>query len=187
MTAAYPLQWPTGRPRTKRTESSRFNVTMARARDGLFNELHLMGARHAVLSTNVALRQDGLPYANQKEPDDRGVAVYFEKGGRQMAFSCDRWNLVGDNIQAIRHTIAALRGLDRWGTGDAVDAAFTGFVALPPPAAWRDVLGDVETLAEVGVAFRRLALRYHPDIGGSDEKMAALNAARAAAETELAA
>lgn len=143
MTEAFPLQWPIGRPRIARKERSRFDVTFAKARDELFKELHKMGARLPVLSTNVPLRRDGLPYANQPEPDDSGVAVYFTWKDKQMSFCCDRWDRVRDNVQAIRHTIAALRGLDRWGTGDMIEAAFRGFEALPAPKGkdWHDVIG----------------------------------------------
>lgn len=143
MTEAYPLQWPVGRPRISRKERSRFDVSFAKARDELFRELSLMGARLPVLSTNIPLRRDGLPYANQPEPDDTGVAIYFTWKDRQMSFACDRWDRVRDNIQAIRHTISALRGLERWGTGDMIEAAFRGFEALPPPKSkdWWDVIG----------------------------------------------
>ncbi len=186
MTEAYPLQWPEHRPRISRRERSRFNVSFARARDELLNELRLMGARLPVLSTNVNLRRDGLPYANQPEPDDPGVAIYFERRGRQMAFACDRWDRVRDNVQAIRHTISALRGLDRWGTGDMVEAAFTGFEALPAPD-WRGDLGlDFEaTLADAEASYRNRARSAHPDVGGSEDMMARLNSAIGEARREL--
>lgn len=178
MNEAYPLQWPAGRGRQGRRERSRFNVSFAKARDELFNELRLMNTRLPVLSTNVSLRRDGLPYANQPEPDDPGVAVYFSWKDRQMAFSCDRWDRVRDNVQAIRHTIAALRGLDRWGTGDMVEAAFTGFEALPPPS-WRADLGltDNSSLADAERSYRTQARSAHPDAGGSEDAMMRLNAA----------
>lgn len=186
MTEAYPLQWPVGRPRTKRRERSRFNVSFAKARDHLFRELALMGARLPVLSTNVSLRRDGLPYANQPEPEDSGICVYFEKKGKQFAFACDRWDRVRDNVQAVRHTIAALRGLDRWGTGDMVEAAFTGFEALPPPS-WRTDLGlgSEATIDEAEREYRARARAAHPDTGGSEDAMSRLNVAIQQARTEL--
>ena len=186
MTEAYPLAWPSHRPRISRRERSRFKVTFAKARDELFNELRLMNARLPVLSTNVALRQNGLPYANQPEPDDPGVAIYFERNGRQMAFSCDRWDRVRDNVQAVRHTIGALRGLDRWGTGDMVEAAFTGFEALPAPD-WRGHLGlgPAATLDDAETAYRSRARSAHPDAGGSADAMARLNSAVSQARQEL--
>ena len=171
MTEAYPLSWPMGRPRTGKQERSRFGVTMAAARDGLFRELRLMGARHVVLSTDVPLRRDGLPYATAREPGDPGAAVYFEWKGRSMAFCCDRWDRVRDNVRAMQLTIQALRGLDRWGTGDMVEAAFSGFTALPAPGKrpWWQVLGidGDSTQDEIRTAYRALARRRHPDAGGS--------------------
>lgn len=93
----------------------------------------LPGAKNAVVSTNVALRRDGLPLASAKRVDDPGVAVYFLYKGKQTCFACDRWDKVEDNIYAVAKTIDAMRGIARWGTGDMLDAAFNGFTALPPP------------------------------------------------------
>lgn len=89
---AYPLAWPGGWPRTKRRERSRFDGQFAKVRDEMLREIGLLGGRYVVLSTNVALRRDGLPYANQAEPADPAVAVYFERRGRQMVFACDKWD-----------------------------------------------------------------------------------------------
>ena len=154
---------------------------MATARDGLFEELRLLGARGVVLSTNIELRLDGLPYANRRAPGDAGVAVYYTWKGDQYVFSCDRWDRVGDNIQAVRKTIEALRGIERWGTGDAMRAAFTGFKALPEAGegsgeAWWTVLG-CEASADVDTIRRRYKVRAmatHPDRGGTDEEFRAV-------------
>lgn len=186
MTEAYPLAWPVNKPRTKRPQSSRFQVSFAKSRDGLLNELELMGARHVVISTNVALRRDGLPYANQAEPNDRGVAVYFLWKGKQHCFACDRWDKVRYNLRAIEHTIAALRGIERWGTGDMVDAAFTGFLAIEAPRSWRNVLQvNGFALADAEDAYKKLAKKSHPDRGGSDDAMAELNWAIQRAREEI--
>lgn len=186
MTEAYPLQWPDHQPRSKRRQRSQFNTSFAKARDALMSGLRLMGVRLPVLSSNVELRRDGLPYAGTKEPANPGVAIYFEWKGRHMAFACDRWDRVRDNVQAIRKTIEALRGLDRWGTGDMVDAAFRGFEALPPPN-WRGDLGlDVDaTIEDAEVSYRKRARTAHPDTGGSVEGMSRLNIAIDRAREEL--
>jgi hypothetical protein len=131
MVEAHPLAWPSGKPRTHNPQRSRFDVSLATARDALLHEIRLLGGTLPVLSTNIPLRNDGLPYANHRQPDDKGVAVYFTLKGQQMCFCCDRWDVVADNVQAVRKTIEALRGIERWGTGDMVQQAFTGFVALP--------------------------------------------------------
>lgn len=176
MTEAYPLQWPAGRPRTNRPQSSRFSVSFAAARDSLFHELRLMGAKLPVLSTNITLRQDGIPYANQRQPEDKGVAIYFEYKGKSVCFACDRWDKVEDNIQAVRKTIEALRGISRWGTGDMVDAAFHGFAALPPPAQdkWFDVLGVPDSASQEQI---RLAFKSKYQSAKNDDERIKLNGA----------
>lgn len=183
---AYPLQWPAGRPRTPayRRTRARFDTTFAVARDELYRELRRLGAKAVVLSTNVELRQDGIPYANRRQPDDVGVAAYFTYKGRQTCFACDRWDKIEDNIRGVCKTIEAIRGIARWGSGDMIDAAFSGFAALPASSMtqrrWHEVLGvppnaDAPT---VSAAYRRLSLERHPDRAGSNEAQAELNAAR---------
>lgn len=193
MTQAYPLHWPQGRPRAQRRERSRFECSFAGARDGLATELERLGAKNAILSTNVELRLDGQPYANRPEPSDPGVAVYFTYKGRPMAFACDRWDRIKDNIRAIEKTIEALRGIERWGTGSMVEAAFRGFEALPAPSGsvrpWWDVLQVKQDSPIITIEnnYRSLARQHHPDNGGRADKMAELNAAIAEARKAKAA
>jgi hypothetical protein len=206
MTAeAYPLAWPEGRKRTLAgyRETANFTVSLGKARDNVVHEVTLLvGGRygpdpHIVISSNLQLRRDGLPLASQRQPDDPGVAVYFVYKKRQMSFACDRWLKIEHNMQAIAKTIEALRGIARWGTGDMLEAAFTGFTALPPPATeasaqqprlrhWRDVFGTaVQTREQLQEVYRRLASAHHPDRGGDQAKMAELNDARRQALLEL--
>lgn len=189
---AYPLTWPAGKPRTQYRERSRFDTSFAKARSNLIDELEKLGARKTILSTNVELRLDGLPYANRAEPSDKGVAIYFEHKGKPMAFCCDRWDRVGDNIHAIALTIGALRGIARWGTGDMMEAAFTGYAALPSPTAmgaapWRTVLGVSASASrdEVETAYRRLRSEAHPDRGGDADQFDAIQRAWEQAQGEL--
>lgn len=180
MIEAYPLSWPFGKLRNNNPQRSRFAVSFAKSRDELMREIDLLGGQLPVLSSNIPLKRDRLPYAGQKEPDDKGVAVYFTLKKQQFCFACDRWDKVGDNIQAIRHTIAALRGIERWGTGDMVQQAFTGFVALPSQDNPYDVLGvkPNATHDEIEDSYRQKAKMCHPDRGGSVEAMQKLNDAR---------
>lgn len=187
MTQAFPLHWPEGWPRTKTPGRSRFDVSFAAARDGLLEQIARMGGRYVVLSTNIELRRDGLPYANQRTPADTGVAVYFERKGKQMVFACDRWDLVKDNIRAIQKTIEAMRGIERWGASDMLERAFSAFVALPAPGSdaprsWREVLGFPPAAQPdrdgIEIAYRFKAKRAHPDAGGSVDAFAELQRAR---------
>ena len=183
MTQAFPLQWPAGRPRVAKPKRASFKRSFAQARSELADELERLGARHVVLSTNKELRLDGWPRADQSEPADPGVAVYFEWRGRPMTFACDRWDRVKDNINAIANTIKALRGIERWGSGDMLEQAFSGFTALPAPdhvKMWWDVLGVERTadLETVSGAYKRLVKERHPDMaGGSTAAFQELQAA----------
>lgn len=183
MTEAYPLYWPEHRPRTPshKRQRSRFETGFGIAVRRVVEELQRLGARNPILSTNVALRRDGLPLASTKHVDDTGVAVYFTYKNKQTCFACDRWDKVEDNIYAIAKTIDALRGIERWGSGDMLDAAFSGFAALPPPSAkreWWDVLQCRQntSLDFARMKYQELAKIYHPDMsGGNSEKMQELN------------
>lgn len=184
MTEAYPLQWPMGWPRTMHPTGARFDTSLAGARDGLLYELRLMNASNIVINSNMELRRDGLPYANQSKLDDTGVAVYFTMNGEQRCIPCDRWNTVADNLQAIRKTVEALRGLDRWGAKAMVDAAFAGFKGLPasveiPSEPWYEILGVTHDAspAEIRKAFTAKAKATHPDTGGDPKEFEKLRKA----------
>lgn len=184
---SYPLSWPEGWPRTpkqKRRNSpflrpvkfSSRGRSMDEARRGLADELARLGARGEVLSTNIQLRLDGMPYSNRSQPDDTGAAVYFELKGKPVSLACDKWNRVEDNIWAIVKHIESIRGQDRWGVG-SVEQAFHGYMALPAPGQssgiqWWTVLGvPINASADqVKEAYRILVAKHHPDRGG-DVKM----------------
>lgn len=178
---AYPLHWPPSWPRTKSPENSRFgNCTIARGKKEIFLELGRMTAHDIIISTNLKLKIDGFPYSNQRQPNDRGVAVYFKLKGKPQCIPCDRWETVEDNMRAIAKTIDALRGIGRWGAEQMVDAAFTGFKALPAwKRDWWEVLGVPVNahFEQADRAYKKLAMAHHPDHGGDSVKMAEINEA----------
>jgi len=187
MIEAFPLHWPDGWKRTAHPERSRFQTGFNAARIFLTNEISRMGGTNVIISTNVPLRNDGMPRASAPEPKDAGVAVYFRHKGRSMVFACDKYYYTRDNIYAIGKTIEALRGIERWGASDMMERAFTGFKALTDTAGagedcWM-VLGipPMSSAAEISSAHRKLAMEAHPDRGGSHEQMSRVNAARDAA------
>jgi hypothetical protein len=184
MTEAFPLQWPVGVPRTSRVLDAAFKVTLGSAIKQVMNEVRLMGGALPVLSTNLELRRDGLPYANQRQPEDCGVAVYFQRRGKSMVFACDRWRKIEHNIRAIAKTLEALRGIERWGSADMVEQAYTGFEALPAPSGGVSLscwaLLDLEPGADrmaIERAYRIKAKASHPDQGGSRDEWDALRSA----------
>lgn len=192
----YPLYWPEGWQRTERhrRRAAAYKVSFARARDELVRHLRLMGARDVIVSTNVPLRLDGLPYANSREPEDPGVAVYWtDRKKREQVIACDRWNRVKDNLRAVGLAVEALRMLERTGASEILERAFRGFAALPaetPRRTWREVFGvgpnDTGGRAWIDAMYRALAQQRHPDRGGSHEEMLELNRAREEALREVA-
>jgi len=176
---AYPLCWPDARPRTVRNQRNthaRFKTSFAGARDKCILEVERLGGDRIIISTNIELKCNGQPCSVEwgKIIPDPGVAVYFTRKGKQLCFACDCWKHVQDNMHAIALTIEALRGIARWGTGDMMEAAFRGFAALPEKASgstWWEVLGVPINAGteQVKEAYRILAKKHHPDLGGEAE------------------
>lgn len=207
MTQAYPLQWPMGRPRTRERKRAVFGkmgksdfgswqrrkeLSVSDAVRRLQDEVDRLRVTDYVLSTNLALRRDGLPRSDQRAPSDPGVCLYFKLKGKPHALPCDTYDRVADNIAAIAKHIEATRAIERYGVA-TMEEMFTGFAALPPPGAkrpWRDVMGFPPDWrggpSDIEVRWREVAKNVHPDRpGGSNDAMAELNAARTEAMREI--
>lgn len=195
MADAFPLQWPEGWARTlaHRRGRARYKLTPDAATGHLVAELGRLGALRSsvVVSSNVPLRRDGLPYSNGRSPEDPGIAVYWSTNAfKDRVIACDKWDKVHDNIHAIGLAIEGLRAIDRAGASQILERAFSAFGALPPSSAapvvrpWWEVLDipqsaiGVLSIAMVEARYRELATKAHPDRGGSDAAMAELNGAR---------
>lgn len=187
---ASPLAWPVGWRRVLATDrtSARFrkasrkrydgsweaerDLTIAEAVERVRKELQRMGIDDddLVISTNLELRLDGLPRSNQREPADPGVAVYwvdrFDRSQPPRCMAIDRYDRVADNLAAVAATLEAMRAIERHGGAAILERAFSGFAALPAPAAesWRDVLDQ----ADPEGSYRRLRSLHHPDRAGGD-------------------
>lgn len=149
-----------------------------------------MAARDILISTNLQLTTYGLPRSNQRNPEDTGVAIYWQRHGKPQCMAIDQYDRVADNLAAIAASLAGLRAVERHGGAQVMERAFIGFAQLPESTGkhWREVLNIVveePTVRLVEHQFRELAAARHPDKGGSHAGMAELNAAREAALREL--
>lgn len=206
MTQAFPLQWPQGRrarPASAR-RAPRFNrkewrsnasgsswrtceITVADARRRLQEELDHIRARFPVISSNIETRLDGLPRSGGREPEDPGVAIYFELAEQPHCLPCDTYTTVAGNIAAVAAHIAATRAIERHGVA-SVREMFSGFAALPAPTSCWEILGIPQSSSRDAIeeSFRVLAKQRHPDHGGSTQAMAELNRARHEALSKIA-
>lgn len=203
----YPLSWPTGWARTTHRGFAKFSKRETVYRDGnaaytrtrsltigdglkrLEGELGRLGASGIVISSNLRLRQDGLPMSQQAaQLVDPGVAVYFKLKGKPRVLACDKWISAAENMAAIAGHIEAIRAVDRYGVG-TLEQAFAGYQALPSQAAsWFVVLEFSEppkAWEVIESRFKSLARVHHPDAGGNSETMAKINAAYDTAREEF--
>jgi len=199
---SFPLSWPEGWPRTAphlRRDSpflrpakfaARYH-SMEEARRELARELNLLGARREVLSTNVQLQLDGVPYSGRTPPADPGAAVYFTLKEKPTSLACDRWRRVEDNIWAIKCKIYNLRADERYGVG-SIEQAFRGYMALPAPGEsgasdwWRTLGVPVNASpTQVRDAYRLLVKKHHPDRNGEADLFRRVQAAYQQFEKQL--
>jgi len=192
MRTPYPLTWPAGWPRARLRKDAQFSrrtdrgehahVTLAVARERLQEQLDKLGAKEALLSTNVELTLSGAPRSGKGDPVDPGAAIYFKMKGRDTALACDRWRRVADNIVALAKHIEALRGMDRWGVG-TIEQAFTGYAALAAPVAkrhWTAIFGVGEdaSIEIINTRYRALSKAAPEYPGGAEKRQLELNLAR---------
>jgi len=189
MAERFPLEWPDGWDRTAPTKRRRapYSKPFGSSRDDLIRQLRLFRATATIISSNMPVRSDGIPYAGtaDKRYADPGVAVYFALRGEQQVIACDCWDSIHGNLRAIGITLEAMRQIDRTGASSLLRRAFQGFKALPPAPAparpWWEVLGldrAVATREVIEAVYKARSRQAHPDAGGSNDEMAELNRAR---------
>lgn len=114
------LDWPAGFDRTPPAERRRypggFEVSRATAFDSIIEELDKMDAVNVDVETAAphTAKYPHRPYKD-RDPDDPGVVVYFDRDGQRFAVPCDRWNNLRDNARAIAKYLDAKRAIERYG------------------------------------------------------------------------
>jgi hypothetical protein len=140
-----------------------------------------MGGKNLIISSNLKVKNNGVPYSAQKDGGDPGVAVYFDFKDRKVCMACDTYRQVWENTYAIAQTIRAMRACDRWGVSGILDRLFTGFVAITDDAGkpWHTILkcSPEATPEEIKAAYRARMKEHHPDIAGEHERAIEINRA----------
>ena len=80
-------------------------------------EMGRLSARDIVIEAGFRLdqiRNDGWPYA-KSVPSPSAVRLSFSSRGKPMAFPCDTYQTIDDNLRAIALTLQSLRAIDRYG------------------------------------------------------------------------
>jgi hypothetical protein len=194
-----PLCWPDSVPRTaphlrgnprfdERSLSAAAKFVRAEI-NRLNNRWHSHEDESVIISSNLKLKQNGVPYSAQGEPADTGIAVYFtlriNRNGkiieRPIVLSCDKWRKSADNLYAIGKDIEAQRSRARWGATN-LEQSFRGYLAIPEKCgglSWWVMLSVRPDASRdlIEAAYRMKAKRLHPDAGGSAEDFARLQEA----------
>jgi len=171
----YPLQWLPQQPRTKRPQRARFgNHSVYGSGKELVDELQRLGAKNCLISSNLQQRARGDGFYSNQKVDDAGVVVYFDLKGKNKAMACDRWDKPEHNLWALKLSIYAIRGLERWGGSEFLDGLFTGFKALPMPdqvvVTTPQYFADCFNQEHAKDRYKRLVKELHPDVGGNTDE-----------------
>lgn len=176
----FPLSWPEGWPRKTKRVRARFakgagNVfspsRQLSVADGVQRCLTVLQRMdvpdwNVIVSTNVPVRNDGLPRSGVAEPKDPGAAVYFRKHNSaendRKVMAIDQYDRVADNLAAIAATLDAMRSIERYGGAQILERGF------------HRVYRAAGTRRPEGLARRaRIPTRYKADSDGNPQPVPA--------------
>lgn len=174
------LAWPVGFGKENGSGGTgAFKVDLDQAEREMARTLEALGATSAYLSSDNPLGANGRPKGMFGKYEHSAVVLHFVRQGKELTIPCDKFDSLRANVRALGLSVAAIYLMDRYGTSQLMDAALSGFAALPaggmatpPPKPWYDVFGIPESApAELVEAAYKVALkRSHPDKGGSEQE-----------------
>lgn len=173
-----------------------FKVDRDTAISGVDYELDHLGASTWVLEIDIGpywINADG-SLRKGARPEGPRVVVSADTDNGPMRMACDTYDSGTGNIRAIGLTLSALRAVTRYGAATKGEQ-YTGWLALPAQssitlevaASW--ALLEKESGKEAPPAdrqdrdalnriYRAAAFTAHPNSGGTEERMRAVNGAR---------
>jgi hypothetical protein len=195
-------QFPRKLTNYQQRKPSPFGKTWTETLDLLEKELRHLGYRRGSCVIQTAhtpydVRNDGRLRRDARKPEHPGVVITFDKWNGEtkrydkMSFECDQFVDYAANIRAIADAMEALRKVDRYAVsgGGKSNAHYEGYKALnganesDTAQAAAQFISDhsgifihpVDTNSEVlQTAYRRAAMKLHPDKGGSSEQFSLL-------------
>jgi len=152
--------------------------------DELEREFAAWGIRDWEARPNVMLSRANSEAVTRAE---RTVNLTFRKGEQTITLSMGDYPTATENLKVLQLCVNNLRMIERRGLTDTMQAAYLQLAAPVAGDPYR-VLGVSRTAAldEIEAMYRAKAKKAHPDLGGSEDEMRALNAAIEAIRAERA-
>lgn len=175
-----------------------FKVDRETALADVSYELEHLGATSFVLEIDISaywVNADGTLRKGARAEGPR-IVISAETDKGPMRMACDTYDQGTGNIRAIGLTLTALRAVTRYGAATKGEQ-YTGWLAIPASTTlttrteaawvtlWREATGEEGTMPKENRTIEMMKEYYreavkcaHPDVGGTDDRMAAVNRAR---------
>lgn len=117
--------------------------------------------------------------AGQQKEEERTVRLTYTLRGKQVSLVMGKQARAVDNLRVLYLAVEAMRMNEKRGISDVIESAYLQLAAPQQERSPWEVLGIIEgsPLEVAEAAYKVRARKAHPDAGGSEEQMKALNKA----------
>lgn len=190
--------WPGERTKEWERKRAQFRSSWSKNMKDLERELRFLGVKSVVFEADTdesQIRLDGMLRADAKVRSP-GIIVSFESKHGPLRYPCDAFTRWEDNLRAICLALESLRRVDRYGVTKNAEQ-YRGWKALPGNGIqepglqsamdaayflsdYSDAKADdiVSSPVLIDAAYKRAAMKLHPDRGGSAQEFAKLEQAK---------
>ncbi|QDU34295.1 hypothetical protein KS4_23620 [Poriferisphaera corsica] len=153
----------------------------------------MIGVRDAIIEADVTenqIRNDGLLRSTARINGERVRLSFVHPAAGPLQYPCDTYNDWRDNLRGIVKTLSAQRAMERYGAVRQ-HQQYRGWAALPSPIELPMTLEQAANLVsssdrnsvindadEYRKAYREVAKKVHPDVGGCADEFARLQNAK---------
>jgi hypothetical protein len=166
---------------TKPRSYPHFKAAWRTTLDELAYEIEKLGGRDCVIGAGFRdsdIRLDGMPRANARQDPymHPGVEISFDSRFGRLTYATDQYTDWRANVRAIVLSLEALRAVDRYGVSKR-GQQYAGWARLAAGESLEEK--GRRLVEEAGGSIKEALKRHHPDVGGTTEDAAAINAYRA--------